>query len=86
MPVAVWDTYTPREDGKIMHFDILVPNDTSAVSVVKYGNDYLKTKGFRTNDLTAKACRFCHIEMPEPKVLAAIKKQGYFIVEMENCN
>ncbi len=28
MEVSVWDTYVPRGDGKVMHFDILVPSTT----------------------------------------------------------
>ena len=26
MKVSVWDTYVKREEGKLMHFDILVPD------------------------------------------------------------
>ena len=27
MKIAVWDTYVTKNDGQIMHFDILAPDD-----------------------------------------------------------
>ncbi len=55
MKVAVWDTYVEREDGNIMHFDILVPIEvTDEPTIFSYGMDYLKIKPFQTNSLSAK--------------------------------
>ncbi|HAI19502.1 MAG TPA: DUF2024 domain-containing protein, partial [Xanthomarina gelatinilytica] len=43
MKVSVWDTYVQREDGEIMHFDILVPNlVTNEETIFNYGRTYLK--------------------------------------------
>jgi hypothetical protein len=86
MNVAVWDTYVTKKDGTIMHFDILAPDyikDT--VVIYDYGKAYLKTKGQEGQPLTSKECRFCHVETLRPNWEADIKKQGYFIIEMENC-
>jgi len=87
MKVAVWDTYVTKKDGTIMHFDILAPeNIKDTIVIYNYGKDYLKSKGQEGQPLTSKECRFCHIENLRPQWEADIKKKGYFIIEMENCN
>ena len=86
MKVAVWDTYVTKKDGTIMHFDILAPDEIKdTVVIYDYGKAYLKTKGQEGQPLTSKECRFCHVETLRPNWEADIKKQGYFIIEMENC-
>ncbi|MFI0430863.1 DUF2024 family protein [Mariniflexile sp. HMF6888] len=87
MKVAVWDTYVKREDGNIMHFDILVPdNVTNEQTIFNFGKDYLKTKIFKTNQLSTNECRLCHIEQATKEIVLSIEKKGYYIIEMENCN
>ena len=87
MKVAVWDTYVTKKDGTIMHFDILAPEEIKDTSVIyNYGKDYLKTKDQEEQPLSSKECRFCHIETLRPQWEADINKQGYYIIEMENCN
>lgn len=86
MKVSVWDTYVQRKDGKTMHFDILVPsilNDEE--KIFQYGNQYLSRKSFETDELNSKRCNFCHIEKASEAVINEIVKQGYSIIEMENC-
>ncbi len=86
MKVAVWDTYVTKKDGNIMHFDILAPIEIKETSVIyDYGKKYLKTKGQDGQPLTSKECKFCHVETSRPNWEEAITKQGYFIIEMENC-
>lgn len=86
MKVAVWDTYVTKKDGRIMHFDIIVPEEIKDTSVIYgYGKEYLKTKGQEGQPLTSKECRFCHTEKAKPEWETEIKKKGYFIYEMENC-
>ena len=87
MKVAVWDTYVKREDGSIMHFDIMVSDAvTDEQTVFDYGKTYLKSKPFSTNTLSANECRLCHTEHASAEIIAAIEKNGYSILEMENCN
>ncbi len=87
MRVSVWDTYVPREDGKVMHFDILVPDGLMNTDIIfSYGKKYLNTKPFATGSLSANECRFCHIESAPPQVVDSIEEQGYHIIEMENCS
>ena len=87
MKIAVWDTYVVREDSNIMHFDILVPHHVTDEQIIfDFGLHYLKTKSFQTNKLTAKECSLCHIETATDEMVIAIKKNGYAIIEMENCD
>ena len=87
MKVAVWDTYVKREDGNIMHFDILVPENINNEQIMfNFGKAYLKTKSFKTAQLSSNECRLCHIEQATKEMIASIEKQGYDIIEIENCN
>ncbi|RKR04791.1 uncharacterized protein DUF2024 [Flavobacterium sp. 90] len=87
MKVAVWDTYVTRNDGKIMHFDILVDERTdNADKVFEYGKEYLKTVSQEGQPLTSKECKFCHIDKAPIEIENQILKNGYSIIEMENCN
>ncbi len=87
MKVAVWDTYVMREDGHPMHFDILVPENMKDKDVIyNYGKAFLKSRPFKTGDLTSRECQFCHIEQATPEIVTQIEKEGYSIVEMENCD
>lgn len=85
--VAVWDTYVTRKDGRVMHFDIIAPSSQRDKTVIHgYGQAYLESKGQGGQTLTAKECRFCHVRALQPKWEADIERQGYFILEMENCD
>jgi len=87
MKVSVWDTYVKREGNKIMHFDILVSDKLKDEQIIfGYGKEYLKSKLFYTGELTSKECNFCHIEQATDEVINQIKREGFFILEMENCN
>lgn len=86
MLVAVWDTYVKRRDGRFMHFDIIVPAHVKdAEKIFEYGRKYLRVKGEDGQPLTANECRFCHVEEMKPQWEEALRRQGYFIYEMENC-
>lgn len=87
MNIAVWDTYVTKIDGSVMHFDILAPAEMNDTTVIfNYGKAYLKTKGQDGQPITSKECKFCHIETLRPIWEADIKRQGYYIIEIENCN
>lgn len=86
MEVAVYDTYVPKKDGSLMHFDILVSDEVaSKEQVYQFGRQYLATKGQEGQPLAAKECRFCHIEEPTQEVVDVITTQGYYIIEMQGC-
>lgn len=87
MKVAVWDTYVSKKDGNVMHFDIIVPAELKdEETIFEYGFKYLSNKEVSSKTLTSKECEFCHIESVKPEWEKVIKEQGYFILEMENCN
>ena len=87
MKIAVWDTYVKKQDGIIMHFDILVPDTMKDAKVVYgFGKHYLDSKRIISDSLTAKECRFCHIEQATDEMIKDIEAKGYSIIEMENCN
>lgn len=86
MKVAVWDTYVKREDGKLMHFDIIVPQETdNPETIYGFGKEYLQGKNLEHLEITSKECQFCHIETIKPDWEASIIEKGYYIYEMENC-
>lgn len=87
MEVAVWDTYVRRKDGRIMHFDIIVPAEVKdTAQIFAYGRAYLQTKGEGEQPLDSRHCRFCHLERARPEWEKAIREKGYAIFEMENCD
>lgn len=87
MQVTVWDVYVKKKDGIVMHFDIIAPETVRDTSVIhNYGREYLESKGQSGQILTAKECRRCHVRDIQPQWEADIKKKGYFILEMENCD
>lgn len=86
MKISVWDTYVSREDGKSMHFDILVPHNLQDKDTIfGYGREFLSTKPYKTHGLSTRACNYCHTEMASDTLSEAINRKGYFILEMENC-
>lgn len=87
MKVAVWDTYVTRTDGKVMHFDIIVPDHIRDEKIIyNFGKEYLQTKQQGNQPLSAKECSFCHIEQATLEMKKSIKEKGYYILEMQNCN
>ena len=87
MQVSVWDTYVKRQDGLIIHFDILVDSKlTDESKIFNFGRNYLKNKSLKSEELTSKECVFCHIEKASVSIIKEIETTGYYIIEMENCN
>ena len=85
MDIAVFDTYVKKSDGRIMHFDIIVPVGTNPEDVYRFGRDYLHAIGQGNQRLTYRECRFCHVEPASANVEREIEAKGYYIYEMEGC-
>jgi hypothetical protein len=69
-----------------MHFDILVNEEQKDENqIFKYGKTYLKSRMQDGQQLTSKECNFCHIDQASDDVEQQILKNGFFIIEMENC-
>lgn len=87
MKIAVWDTYVKKQDNELMHFDILVSASVKDSAIVyNYGKSYLESKGIYNVKISSEECQLCHIEKASEEVETKIKKQGFSIIEMENCN
>ncbi len=87
LTVSVYDTYVQKKQGGVMHFDILVASTEKDLEKIHgYGREYLKSKGQEGQPLTAKECRFCHMENAQGAVENSITAIGYYIIEMEGCN
>ena len=86
MKVSVYDTYVTKEDNTVMHFDILVDEHATEEHVFEFGKLYLAEKGLINPSLTTKECKFCHMELAPTYIQNIINEDGYFIIEMENCN
>ncbi len=84
--ISVWDTYVMKQDGTMMHFDILVPATVqNKDKILAYGNSYLASRSIAHSISSSDYCQFCHIEQPDEKVLGQIEKRGFAIIELENC-
>ena len=87
MKIAVWDTYVAKNNGTMMHFDILVHSELKDTETIfQYGQHYLLQKGQEDQHLTAQECRLCHTEHASPDVASAIRHQGYAIVQLQGCD
>lgn len=85
MQVSVFDTYVNKKEGGLMHFDILVPVEIGYSEVIGYGQEYLKSKEQDGQPISAKECKFCHIEQASEEVQSSILAKGYHIIEMQGC-
>lgn len=85
MKCAVFDTWVDRREGGKMHFDIIVPENTTYEKVVEFGKTYLQQKGQEGQPLHPKNCVFCHTELAGADFLHSIEERGYHILEMQGC-
>ena len=85
MECAVYDTYVHKKDGKIMHFDVVVADETSHEKAIEYGKQYLKSTGQDGQKISQEECQFCHIQQAPPFIEKRIKEEGYWIQKMEGC-
>lgn len=85
MKVSVWDTYVKRDDGSVMHFDILVPEEVVDEKVIYgYGSMHLQSRNISNFTLDSEECQKCHIEAASEQVVDSISQKGYFIIEMDD--
>ena len=62
MQCAVYDTYVEKKDGKTMHFDVIVEENTQQEKAIEYGKQYLESAGQGGQRMTQEECQFCHIQ------------------------
>ena len=87
MKVAVWDTYVTKNDGTVMHFDIIAPDTIKDEKIIHtFGKEYLQSKKQEGLSLSSKECRYCHMERATDAMILSIHEKGFYILEMQNCN
>lgn len=84
MQLDVYDTYARTADGRRLHFDVLVLNDTHDRAQT-FAEDWLKSIGIAGAEVTLERCRFCHTESASPEVARQVARDGYLILQMEGC-
>lgn len=85
MKVAVWDSYVKQKDGSVLHFDIIVPETQKDSSkIYSFGKKYLDKLGLSASGFSTEECQYCHIEEASAEIVKSIKKQDYYILEMDN--
>jgi hypothetical protein len=85
MQCAVYDTYVERKDGKTMHFDVIVEENTPHEKAIEYGKQYLESAGQGGQKITQEECQFCHIQEAPPAIEKGIVSKGFYIQKMEGC-
>ena len=85
MQCAVYDTYVEKKDGKTMHFDVIVEENTQQEKAIEYGKQYLESAGQGGQRMTQEECQFCHIQEAQSVVERDITSRGYYIQKMEGC-
>ncbi|NWG26905.1 MAG: DUF2024 family protein [Ignavibacteriaceae bacterium] len=84
MKAAVWDSYIKKDNGNILHFDVVVPESRSESAIdYKYAYEYLKSKGVNSAEINVTNCQFCHIEILTEKMMSDIESKGFYIIEMD---
>jgi hypothetical protein len=78
-------TYITKKDGPIMHFDVMLPEETPTESVLRFANTYLGSVGQAGQKYGVNECKFCHVEHARPEIEQSIRESGHYIVEMERC-
>ncbi|MCK0144728.1 DUF2024 family protein [Arenibacter sp. F26102] len=53
--------------------------------IFSYGREFLSKKPFQTAELSSKECKFYHMEQVPDTIADTINKNGYYIIEMKNC-
>ncbi len=85
MQCAVYDTYVQKNDGRTMHFDVIVEKNTPHEKAIEYGKQYLESAGQGGQRMTQEECQFCHIQEAQPVIEKDIASKGYYIQKMEGC-
>ncbi len=85
MKIDVYDTYAPAGGKRLIHFDVLVEHGTKAEKAYHFAKSWLSEIGENADALEQSHCRFCHSDNAPPHMEAAIRKQGYYILQMEGC-
>lgn len=83
--IHVFDTYATCSDGRIMHFDVILP-EKDAGKALSYAREWLTEIGEADAALGQERCCYCHSEAQAPAEMEnEFAKRGYAIYRMEGC-
>jgi hypothetical protein len=83
--VYVFDTYATRPNGRIMHFDVVLPENDAAKALAA-ARHWLASIGAADTEVRAERCCYCHSEPTAPEAMRKdIESQGYAIYKLEGC-
>lgn len=85
MKIDVYDTYARDNEGKKIHFDVLVESKTTKDQAYQYALEFIKSIGSNNISLEQNMCNFCHSELSDDHTTEEIKQKGYSILQMEGC-
>jgi hypothetical protein len=83
--IHVFDTYAKTAAGRIMHFDVVLPENDQP-KAVESARLWLKSIGEENAVVNPQSCCFCHSEPTAPlEMLDEIQARGYAIFKLEGC-
>jgi len=85
MKIDIYDTYANTEDGKVIHFDVVVENGTSKEKAYEYALVFINSAKLNGVTLKQNKCNFCHSENADQESINLIKNNGFYIIPMEGC-
>jgi hypothetical protein len=84
MHIDVYDTHVTTEQGKYLHFDILVEKD-NAENIKDYAKNWLESMGHSAQDFDQSRCNYCHSEIAKQEVIDMIKQEKFYVICLEGC-
>ena len=85
MKIDVYDTYATSQNGKTIHFDVLLPNGEGKEKAVVFAREFLESIGESSDALKQERCNYCHSENAHAQLKEYIAEYGHYILQMENC-
>ncbi len=83
--IHVFDTFAKTAAGRIMHFDVVLP-DNDPAQALRAARDWLASIGESGATVNAENCAYCHSEPDAPpEMLGEIEARGYAIFKLEGC-
>lgn len=83
--IYVFDTYARSSVGRIMHFDVVLP-ENDALKALESARAWLASIGEDTAMVNRENCCYCHSEPTAPEaMLAEIQSRGFAIYKLEGC-
>ena len=84
MKLHVFDTFAYSQSGKIIHFDVLIPELNEALAH-KFALQWLASIGEPHAVIKPSGCTFCHSSSRFPQFADDVINQGFAIYKLEGC-